>query len=108
MRPSLASLLVALTAACSAAPVTEPKFERPIRVEASPDGTLLVDGEVASWETLRDVLRGAVRSRGTAEGFRPSAVVRIRPGCEDGTASRLLDALVGAGVREIDFAGQSG
>ncbi|MGH7150096.1 MAG: ExbD/TolR family protein [Planctomycetota bacterium] len=108
MRRSLPNLLVALAAACSASPLTEPKFERPIRVEASPDGTLLVDGEVASWESLRDVLRGAVRSRGTEEGFRPSAVVRIRPGCEEGTSARLLDALVGAGVREIDFADRRG
>ncbi len=108
MRPSLPILLVALTAACSASPLTEPKFERPIRVEASPDGTLLVDGQAASWESLGEALRGAVRNRGTAAGFRPSAVVRIRPGCAEGTSARLLDALVGAGVREIDFAERSG
>ncbi|HKB15955.1 MAG TPA: hypothetical protein VKF62_07805 [Planctomycetota bacterium] len=108
MRRPLPILLLFLAAACAASPLTEPKFERPIRVEAASDGTLLVDGQIASWESLRDVLQGAVRSRGTAEGFRPSAFVRIEPGCADGTSARLLDALVGAGVREIQFGGSSG
>jgi biopolymer transport protein ExbD len=97
----LATLLAALGAACASRSITEPRFERPIRVEAASDGTLRVDGQAADWGALEEAIRSAVRARPSAPGFRPSAIVRVDVACPEGTWARLLGALDGAGVKEI-------
>ena len=84
------------------------RFERPIPVEAKADGVLLVDGKPAAWDSLGDSLREAIRARMLPQGTRPSATVRVEVGCPEGTSSRLFDALVGAGVKEILFGGSQG
>ena len=102
MRRLLPVLLSAL-AACSSPSRAEPRFERPIRIEARGDGAIEVDGAPASWDTLGEALRAAIRSRPGREGFRPSAVVRIGTDCPENTSARLLEVLVRAGVKEILF-----
>ena len=100
-------LLAWATAACGCAGPRVPKarFENPIRVEATADGRLRVEGNDSTWEALETAVRSALDARPRKRGWRPAATVVVEAGSPPETTSRLLGALRAAGVREFELGG---